>query len=174
MREPGWTLTDVERVTLGAALDALLPPEGSFPAPSATGVIDDFILRRVPPPGDCWVPYPWVDSDGLKAVLARLAGAQDATAALRRLESERPADFAILWRLAVFGYYSRPETIAAIARDHAPAYHGAPLPLGYDHAIGRWDPADPHQLPREPRGAYIATDDVRRVAVEQLPEDVRR
>jgi hypothetical protein len=173
MHETGWTLTEAERAALGAALDALLPPAGSFPAPSATGMIDDFILRRVPPAGDGSVPYPWVDSDGLKSLLAHLTGEPDMTAALRRLEAERPADFAILWRLAVFGYYSRPETIVAIARDHAPAYHGAPLPLGYDHAIGRWDPDDPYQLPRIPRGAYIATDAVRRVEIERLPREER-
>jgi hypothetical protein len=174
MHDAGWTLTDGERATLGAVLDALLPPAGSFPAPSQTGVIDDFILRRVPPASDGWVPYPWVDGDGLKALLARLAGAHDMTAALGRLEAERPADFAALWRLAVFGYYSRPETIAAIARDHAPAYHGAPLPLGYDDAIGCWDPDDPHQRPRDPRGSFIATEDVRRVAVERLSGEARR
>lgn len=168
-----WTLTDLERATLERVLDALLPPAGSFPAPSATGVIDDFILRHVPPPVPAHVPYPWVDSDGLKAVLNRLAGAEDMTTALRQLETERPGDFNVLWRLAVFGYYSRRATIAAIARDHAAAYHGAPLPLGYDHAIAPWDRDDPHQSPREPRGSYTRTQDVRRVDLSRLPEEVR-
>ncbi|HYI15884.1 MAG TPA: hypothetical protein VEX37_10870, partial [Thermomicrobiales bacterium] len=137
---PAWDLTENERATLAAALDALLPPSASFPAPSATGLIDDFILRRVPATsanGAC-LPYPRVDSDGLRAILATLATLAgdlgEMTAALTAFEQEQPAEFTALWRLAVYGYYSRPETIAAIQRDLAPDYHGAPLPLGYAHA----------------------------------------
>jgi hypothetical protein len=59
-----WTLTDAQRATLAAALDALLPAEGSFPWPSATGTIDEFILRRVPTSGARWVPYPGLDASG--------------------------------------------------------------------------------------------------------------
>ena len=71
-----WMLTDDERATLAAALDALLPPEpgGTFPRPSETRIIDDFILRRVPVAGASdWVPYPWIDSDGLRSILADIA-----------------------------------------------------------------------------------------------------
>ena len=85
------------------------------------------------------------------------------TAALIAFEQEQPAEFTALWRLAVFGYYSRPETIAAIQRDLAPAYHGAPLPLGYAHAIAPWDANDPLQMPANPRGHYVRTEDIRRV-----------
>lgn len=167
MDAPAWTLTDAERATLGAALDALLPPEGSFPPPSATGLIDDFILRRVPAPGLGPVPYPGLDADGLRAIVARLAEATDPTAALAALERDDPARFVALWRLAVYGYYSRRETIAAIARDLYPPYHGAPQPLGYADAIAPWDPADPLQNPRHRRGGYTPTGEVRRV---DLPE----
>lgn len=163
MDAPPWTLNDRERAVLAAALDALLPVEGSFPWPSEVGVIDDFILRQVPPAGTAPLPYPWIDAAGLRAILARLDGAPDMPAALTGLERERPADFRALWALAVYGYYSRPETIAAIQRELAPDYHGAPLPLGYAHIIEPWDPDDPLQLPREPRGSYIATEAVRRV-----------
>ena len=163
MSQPDWTFTDAERATLGAALDALLPPDGSFPYPSQTRMIDDFILRRVPAPGTGRVPYPGLDGDGLKAIIARLAEASDMTAALAAMEQEVPVDFRALWQLAVYGYYSRPETIAAIGRDHTPAYHGAPLPLGYAHAIEPWDPADPLQNPQHRRGSYLPTEAVRRV-----------
>src|SRR3954453_21966934 len=105
MSQPAWTLTDAERDTLAVALDALLPPEGSFPRPSQAGMIDDFILRRIPAPGAGAVPYPGIDGDGLRAILARLAGGGDATEALAALEQERPDEFLALWRLAVYGYY---------------------------------------------------------------------
>lgn len=167
---PSWTLTGPERTTLAAALDALLPPEGSFPAPSRTGLIDDFILVRVPPETNGFVPYPGLHAAHLKALLAELASAPDMTAALRQLEAEQPANFTALWRLAVFGYYSRPETLAAIQRDLAPNYHGAPLPLGYDHVIPPWDANDPLQNPRHARGSYVRTEDVRRVQLPDAPE----
>jgi len=174
MSQPAWTLTDAERATLGAALDTLLPPEGSFPLPSQTGMIDDFILRRIPTPGAGPIPYPGLDADGLRAIIARLAGTADATQALAALERDYPDDFLALWRLAVYAYYSRPETIAAISHDLAPAYHGAPLPLGYAHAIAPWDPADPLQNPQHRRGAYTPTEDVRPVDLGGLSADVRR
>ncbi len=165
----GWDLTETERATLVAAVDALLPPTGSFPTPSTTGLIDDFILRRVPPTaaGDGNLPYPRVDSERLRAMLSTLATLAsdlgDMTAVLTTFEQNHPRDFIALWRLAVFGYYSRPETIAAIQHDLAPTYHGAPLPLGYAHAIAPWDATDPLQLPTTPRGHYTRTKDVRRV-----------
>jgi hypothetical protein len=163
---PAWNLTEGERASLAAAIDALLPPNGSFPAPSTTGLIDDFILRRVPATTASAgsLPYPRVDSAGLRAILATLAAQPgEMTAALTALERQQPNNFTALWRLAVFGYYSRPETIAAIQRDLAPAYHGAPLPLGYAHAIAAWDASDPLQLPTTPRGHYTRTADIRRV-----------
>lgn len=181
MAEPqsAWNLTDDERATLAAALDALLPPSGSFPAPSTTGLIDDFIPRRVPATGtpNGILPYPRVDSDGLRAILATLATLAgdlgEMSAALTAFETEQPAEFTALWRLAVYGYYSRPETIAAIQRDLAPAYHGAPLPLGYAHAIEPWDASDPLQMPVNPRGHYIRTEDIRRVDLSGIAGNQR-
>ena len=166
---PAWDLAAGERATLGAALDALLPPTGSFPAPSTTRLIDDFIRRRVPVTGTTGdsLPYPRIDSDGLRSIIATLetltGDLGEMTAALAAFEQEQPAEFTALWRLAVYGYYSRPETIAAIQRDLTPHYHGAPLPLGYAHAMAAWDASDPLQMPTAPRGHYIRTEDVRRV-----------
>jgi hypothetical protein len=171
MAEELWSLTADERRTLGAALDALLPPAGSFPLPSETDLIDGFILRRVPPAGTEPIPYPGFDADGLRATIAELAKDADPIAGLTRLEAERPATFTGLWRLAVYGYYSRAATIAAIARDHAPAYHGAPLPLGYAHAIAPWEAADPRQLPQVPRGGYQPTETIRRIDLSGLPRE---
>jgi hypothetical protein len=114
------------------------------------------------------VPYPGLDGDGLRAIIARLAGGGEAAAALAALERERPEEFLALWRLAVYGYYSRPETIAAIGRDHYAPYHGAPLPLGYTRAIEPWDRDDPLQNPQHRRGAFTPTDEVRRVDLAGL------
>lgn len=164
MEAKHWTLSDEERRTLEAALDGLLPAGGSFPTPSSTGVIDDFIVPRLPPAGSLPVPYPGLTAEDLKAILLRLDGNTDTTVALERLEAEFPVAFKGLWALAVYGYYSRPEVIEAIQQDHASAYHGAPLPLGYEHAIEPWNPDDPLQHPRQPRGSYIPTDTVRPLA----------
>jgi hypothetical protein len=158
-----WSLTSEERRTLDLALDALLPPAGSFPPPSETGIIDDFIIPRLDTSGSVPVPYPGLTADDLKAILLRLEGDGDMTTALQFLETEYPVAFRGLWALAVYGYYSRPEVIEAIQQDHAPAYHGAPLPLGYDHAIEPWNPDDPLQHPPQPRGSFIPTSAVRRL-----------
>lgn len=155
-------LSTEERRTFEAALDALLPASGSFPPPSSTGIIDDFIMRRLDPAGNLPVPYPGLTVNDLKAILRRL-DAVDMTVALQQLKTKFPVAFNGLWALAVYGYYSRTETIDAIQRDHAPDYHGAPLPLGYEHAIEPWNPDDPLQNPSQPRGSYVPTDAVRRV-----------
>jgi hypothetical protein len=170
MADSGWSLSETERATLGRALDALLPPSGSFPAPSQTGMIDAFILKRVPESDPEGRLYPALDASALRRLLAGLEGTEDMTAALSDLERTEPVAFTALWRLAVYGYYSQPETIAAIQRDLAPAYHGAPLPLGYADAMAPWDAADPLQMPREPRGSFIPTDAVRRVDAPWLRE----
>lgn len=160
-------LRDAERATLAAALDALLPPTGSFPAPSETDMIEQFILEYLPAPGEP-PAYPGIDLDDLREILAFLDGNADMTGALRELEGNDPDRFQALWALAVFGYYSRPEVTAAIQRDLACEYHGAPLPRGYAHVISPWDRADPLQMPVAPPGRYIPTDDVRRVDLSQL------
>lgn len=171
MADSGWSLSDDERATLERALDALLPPDGSFPAPSQTGIIDTFILPRVPESDPDGRLYPALDAQAFRRLLASLGGAEDMAATLADLERTQPAAFTALWRLAVYGYYAQPETIAAIQRDLAPAYHGAPLPLGYAHAMAPWDAADPLQMPREPRGSFIPTDHVKRVEAPWLHED---
>ncbi|HLT20178.1 MAG TPA: hypothetical protein VKZ96_12025 [Thermomicrobiales bacterium] len=160
-------LSPRERAALGAALDALLPPTGSFPLPSETDMIDAFILAQLPPE-DPAPPYPGIDRAGLRQILAHLDGRPDMTAALRELEADEPEQFQALWALAVFGYYSRPEVTAAIQRDLAPGYNGAPLPKGYAHVIAPWDAGDPLQMPRRPVGRYIPTDEVRRVDLSQV------
>lgn len=163
-------LTVNERRTLEGALDALLPPDGSFPAPSETDMVDEFILKQIPSTGEP-PPYPGLDLDGLREIIAELAGHDDMTAALQELEQTSPTRFHALWALAVFGYYSRPTVTGSIQSDLAPGYHGAPLPLGYAHVIAPWDAADPRQMPSNPPGTYIATAEVQRVDLSRLDGD---
>lgn len=160
-------LTDEERRTLESALDALLPPEGSFPAPSETDMIDAFILEQVPPAGEP-PPYPGLDFDSLREILARLGSNPDITAALGSLDRDDPVQFQALWALAVFGYYSRDSVTVAIQTDLAADYHGAPLPRGYAHVITPWDAADSRQLPSNPSGRYIATNEVQSVDLSKM------
>ncbi len=163
-----WSLSTQERITLERALDALLPPSGSFPVPSQTGLIDDFIMLRVPEKDDAGRLYPGLDAPRLKALLSSLQDAADMTESLTMLQQEQPEGFQQLWSLAIYGYYSRSETIAAIQRDLAPAYHGAPLPRGYVDAMPPWDASDPLQMPRSPRGSHLRTEQVRRVDTSKL------
>ncbi len=168
MTSPTWELSAEERRTLEQVLDVLIPPSGSFPLPSQTNVIDEFILMRVPAVDEPGRLYPGIDAPRLKAILAQLRGVANVSEALARLEREKPQLFQSLWSLAVYGYYSRSETIAAIQRDLTPAYHGAPLPLGYTDAMEPWNAGDPLQLPCAPRGSYVPTDAVRRVDLTRL------
>lgn len=160
------------RAVLGAALDALLPPSGSFPAPSETDIVDDFILKHVPLPGEPLV-YPGIDLDDLWEILDSLSRQADVVVALQQLEEQLPERFQALWALAVFGYYSRQDVIDAIQRDLKNAYHGAPLPLGYAHVISPWDGSDPLQMPVAPPGTYVTTEDVLRVDLGQLQASER-
>jgi len=92
--------------------------------------------------------------------------------ALAHLEQESPSDFLALWRIAVYGYYSRPQTIAAIQRDLGVAYHGAPLPLGYPDVLPRFDVADALHMPANPVGSYVTTQAVTRIDVAALIEEL--
>lgn len=168
MADGVWDLTAEERRTLEDALDALLPSEGSFPAPSECGVIDGFIRQRVASeevePG----AFPSINAEDLKCILGTIQEAESMTEALRELESREPARFMALWQLAVYGYYSRPEVIQAIQTDLNNAYHGAPLPHGYAHVLTPWDATHPLEMPRNPAGSYLGTDQVRRVDLSRL------
>lgn len=160
-------LSPRQLTVLSAALDALLPPAGSFPAPSATDMVEGFILKQIPQPGEPRA-YPGLDLDDLRAILDALDGEAEITMALEQLEKESPARFQGLWALAIFGYYSRAEVTAAIQRDLDCDYHGAPLPDGYADMISPWDIFDPLQMPVAAPGRYIATGDVRPVDLGRL------
>lgn len=174
MASPTWSLSDDERHTLEQVLDTLLPPSGSFPLPSQTNLIDRFILERVPASDEAANLYPGLDAPRLTSLLHDLAGAADMTAALADLQREQPLTFRSLWSLAVYGYYSCPETIDAIQRDLAPDYHGAPLPLGYTGAMPPWDATDALQMPRNPRGSFVPTERVERADLSKLADERSR
>lgn len=168
MADGVWDLTAEERRTLEDALDTLLPSEGSFPAPSECGVIDGFIRQRVVSEEVDSGAFPSINAKNLKRILGTLQGAENMTEALRELESREPARFMALWQLAVYGYYSRPDVIQAIQTDLNNEYHGAPLPHGYAHVLTPWDATHPLEMPCNPVGSYIGTDQVRPVNLSWL------
>ncbi len=68
MANPDWSLSEDERRTLERVLDALLPPTGNFPLPSQTGMIDQFIMERVPAEDEDQTLYPGLDATATQAV----------------------------------------------------------------------------------------------------------
>jgi hypothetical protein len=132
-------------VRLDRLVDLLLPGDGTFPAASAAGVHERL-------PGRLGA-----------AALAELGEALDDApdrAAVERLERERPALFAQLLRAAYLTYYGSPMVAEAI-RATGLDYRHPPQPEGY--RMAPFDPA--RDAPRHRRGRFLATDEVRRVAL---------
>jgi hypothetical protein len=147
---------------LAALVDVLVPGDEAFPPASAVGVqaklADRLILMR----GEDAVPALVETLAAAGGPLARLA--RDArTALLASLERERPDDFLLVRNIVYLSYYESPAVHVAI-RAMGFTYHAAPLPQGYE--VGRFDPAT--DTPRHGRGAFVRTDEVRRVDLSQL------
>jgi hypothetical protein len=157
----GIKLSQSELEVLNGVADALIPPEGGFPAPSAVRVAEDFIVRYVTPAGEPLVHYPQLGEDELRGFLAELfadgAGAEDA---LRRVERERPDLFAKVRDLVYYGYYSRVEVVGAIRAtlEAGRNLRAAPQPQGYLDVTEPWDAS----LFQHGRGTYTPTEDVGR------------
>lgn len=134
---------------LDAVADALIPPEGDWPAPSDLTVGADLAGHLRPE-----------HLAQLTAAAAALppgfAEADPAarTDVLRRLETTDPAAFDLLRRACYLGYYARPEVVAVLrARGHD--FAESPQPNGY--AI---TPVDLAAVPQSGRGRYVPTSDV--------------
>lgn len=147
---------------LAALVDVLVPGDGAFPGASEVGVqaklADRLILMRgegavqrlVEALAAAGGPLAPLDHDGRTAVLVRV-------------ERERPEDFLLVRNIVYLSYYESPAVHEAI-RAMGFTYHAAPLPRGYD--VGRFDPAT--DTPRHGRGAFVRTDEVRRVDLSKL------
>jgi hypothetical protein len=166
------SFSDQQVAILKAASDEIIPPGGGFPAPSAVAVVEDFIPRYVTPRGEEPRHFPFVAEVAFKASVDALgqpfldANSAKRVEMLRAAERDDPTFFIQLKSLVYYGYYSRPVVTGAIRQNLEAGrdYRGAPQPYGYATCIEDWDMS---KLPRG-RGRYIATAEVRRVAVQPV------
>ena len=147
---------------LAALVDVLVPGAGAFPCASEVGVQAKLADRLTLMRGEGAVhalaqalvaaggPLAPLDVDGRRAVLTRI-------------ERERPDDFLLVRNIVYLSYYESPALHEAI-RAMGFTYHAAPLPVGYD--VGRFDAAT--DTPRHRRGAFVRTEEVRRVDLSKL------
>lgn len=138
--------SDLQTAVLNAVADTMVPPGGSFPAPSDVDVVG-FVGRYVTPTGERAVHYPFAAEDTFKAAVDALGQAfVDAdeagrTTAITALETADATFFSQLRSLVFYGYYATTEVTLAI-RKNIPAgrdYHGPPQPYGYLECIEPWD-----------------------------------
>ena len=147
---------------LAALVDVLVPGDEAFPPASEVGVQAKLADRLMLMRGDGAVQGV---VEGLAAAGGPLAllDADGRTAVLTRVERERPDDFLLVRNIVYLSYYESPAVHEAI-RAMGFTYHATPLPQGYD--VGRFDPAT--DTPRHGRGAFVPTEEVRRVDLSGL------
>jgi hypothetical protein len=147
---------------LAALVDVLVPGDDSFPPASEVGVQAKLADRVALMRGE----------GAVRALVEALAvaggplaplGRDARTAVVADLERERPDDFLLIRNIVYLSYYESPAVHAAI-RAMGFTYHAAPLPIGYD--VGRFEPAT--DAPRHGRGAFVPTEEVRRVDLFRL------
>jgi hypothetical protein len=164
---------DRQVAILKAASDEIIPPGAGFPAPSAVGVVEDFMPRYITPRGEEPQHFPFVAEAEFKSAVDALgqgfvdAGSDRRVEMLRAVERDNSTFFVHLRDLVYYGYYSRPAVTEAIRANLEAGrdYHGAPQPYGYAETMEDWDVS---MLPRG-RGRYIPTAEVKRVQV-RAPE----
>ena len=151
-----------------ALVDTLIPGDGEFPPASAVGAHGLLAERlRERHGAQALVELLRALRAAAGGALADLAG--DARVdAMRRFELDEPEFFAIVRTALYYSYYQSPLVVAAI-RALGFAYNDAPQPLGY--ALEPFDPTPGKSAPAQPRGTFIATRDVRRIA--DLPAAAR-
>ena len=148
---------------LATLVDVLMPGDDLFPAASSVGTQGHLANRLRERAG----------SEGLSLLLETLgpdfAGAPfaDRERTVRRLEDGHPALFALVRMAAYTAYYAAPAVIDAI-RALGHEYNDAPQPRGYE--MRRFDPTPGADLPAEPRGSYLTTDEVARVDTSALAD----
>jgi len=148
---------------LAALVDVLMPGDDLFPAASAVGTQGQLASRLRERAGP----------DGLGLLLETLgpdfAGTPftDRELAVRRLEDGQPALFALVRMAAYTAYYAAPAVIDAI-RALGHEYNDAPQPKGYE--LRRFDPTPGADLPAEPRGSFLATEEIERVDTSSLAD----
>jgi hypothetical protein len=147
---------------LAALVDVLVPGDGAFPCASEVGVQAKLADRLTLMRGEGAVHALIEALATAGGPLARL-DREGRTTVLARIERERPEDFLLIRNIVYLSYYESPAVHEAI-RAMGFTYHATPLPTGYE--VGRFDPAT--DTPRHRRGAFVPTDEVRRVDLSQL------
>lgn len=148
---------------LAALVDVLMPGDDLFPAASTVGTQSQLASRLRERAGP----------DGLRLLLEALgpdfaaAPFAEREQTVRRLEDGQPALFALVRMAAYTAYYAAPAVIDAI-RALGHEYNDAPQPRGYE--MRRFDPTPGADLPAEPRGSYLATNEVARVDTSALAD----
>jgi hypothetical protein len=147
---------------LAALVDVLVPGDDAFPPASAVGVQAKLADRLALMQGDGAVQ---ALADALTAAGGPLHGLDNEARAgvLARVARERPDDFLLVRNIVYLSYYESPAVHEAI-RAMGFTYHATPLPIGYD--VGRFDAAS--DTPRHGRGAFVRTEEVRRVDLSKL------
>ncbi|MCY7401475.1 MAG: gluconate 2-dehydrogenase subunit 3 family protein [Nocardioides sp.] len=141
----GLTIEPVLGEWVEAVSTALIPGNTDYPSAREAQVLE-FVEQRVSPS----------DLELLGELSRHWPAAGDPAAAVAAMEAADPTSFAYLRELVYHGYYSSQRVLAAM-NDRGYAYHGAPQPLGY-----RID--ETMIVPSRPRGHYLTTADVSRVA----------
>jgi hypothetical protein len=146
---------------LQSLVDVLLPGDDHFPPASAVGahgLLAERLRDRLSLTG--------VD-DVLAAVMVAtggvpLAGLDEKAQvnAIRRFEREERELFAVVRNVLYYSYYQSPLVVEAV-RGLGIDYNHAPQPLGY--VLEPFDPTPGMGVPSQPRGFYLATDEVKRV-----------
>lgn len=151
---------------LALLVDVLIPGDDLFPPASAAGaqgLLADRLRERL-------------GLDGVDQVLTALAtatggsladlDAEAQVAAVARFQEQEPSLFALMLNTLYYSYYQLPLVVQAI-RELGIVYNDAPLPLGYD--LPPFEPIPGVTMPSEPRGFYLATDEVKRIDSDWVP-----
>jgi hypothetical protein len=144
-------------------VEVMIPGDGEWPSAADVGCHGLIGIRLVELLGEAGF-------DGMIAALvecgAPFAGRtpDDREAIIARFEASDAKRFAKL-RLALYtGYYEHPAVVAAVASLGMP-YLARPVLGGYE--LPPFDPA--RDAPRQKRGFYVRTEDVKRVDLSGLP-----
>jgi hypothetical protein len=150
--------------TLAAFVDTLIPGDDLFPAASTVGTqghLADRLRALVGPDAVAEAVSP-LDADGRPFVSL---SPEERVAAVRRLESDEPEQFALLRSTTYYAYYASPTVVECI-RALGFVYNHAPQPEGYE--LPPFDPAPGADAPLHPRGHYKRTDEMTPIDISGL------
>src|SRR3954451_18625639 len=156
---------------LGLLVDVLVPGDDLFPPASvagAHGLLAERLRDRLGVEGvDDVLDALGVATSGMSLMTL---GEDQRVAAVKRLEANEPALFAVVLNALYYSYYQSPLVVSAL-RNLGIEYNDAPQPLGY--AMAPFSPTPGLGVPSQPHGFYLETDQVRRVALPPTAQATR-